>query len=92
LRGIFDLFKNILLQPSRTYFQFYKNGFLNSQVVRIRVKVVFKIIIQLTQLIGAIKTLWINPDDKGVQDSPSNCTRLFSSRKVACAKNLANMI
>jgi hypothetical protein len=27
-----------LLQLSRTYFQFYKKGFLNSQAVRIRVK------------------------------------------------------
>jgi hypothetical protein len=27
LRGIF-IFKNILLQPSRTYFHFYKKGFL----------------------------------------------------------------
>jgi hypothetical protein len=30
-----------LLQPFRTYFHFYKKGFLNSQAVRIRVKVVF---------------------------------------------------
>jgi hypothetical protein len=28
-------------QPSRTYFHFYKKGFLNSQAVRIRVKVFF---------------------------------------------------
>jgi hypothetical protein len=27
-----------LLKPSRTYFHFYKKGFLNSQAVRIRVK------------------------------------------------------
>jgi hypothetical protein len=30
--------KNILLQPSMTYFHFYKKGFLNSKAVRIRVK------------------------------------------------------
>jgi hypothetical protein len=35
----FLFLKNILLQPSRTYFHFYKKGFLNSQAVRIRVKV-----------------------------------------------------
>jgi hypothetical protein len=29
---------NILLQPSRTYFHFYKKGFIKSQAVRIRVK------------------------------------------------------
>jgi hypothetical protein len=34
----FWFLKNILLQPSRTYFHFYKIGFLNSQAVRIRVK------------------------------------------------------
>jgi hypothetical protein len=34
LRGIK---KNILLKTSRTYFHFYKKGFLNSQAVRIRV-------------------------------------------------------
>jgi hypothetical protein len=34
----FWFFKNILLQPSRTYFHFYKKGFLISQAVRIRVK------------------------------------------------------
>jgi hypothetical protein len=33
--------KNIWLQPSRTYFYFYKKGFLNSQAVRIRVKFKF---------------------------------------------------
>jgi hypothetical protein len=31
--------KNILLQPSRNSFHFYKKGFLNSQAVRIRIKV-----------------------------------------------------
>jgi hypothetical protein len=39
LRGIFDFEKNILLQPSRTYFHVNKKGFLNSQAVRIRVNV-----------------------------------------------------
>jgi hypothetical protein len=34
----FLIFKNILLQPSKTYFPFYKKGFLNSPAVRIRVK------------------------------------------------------
>jgi hypothetical protein len=33
----FGFLKNILLQPSRTYFYVYKKGFLNSQAVRIRV-------------------------------------------------------
>jgi hypothetical protein len=33
----FSIVKNILLQPSRTSFNFYKKGFLNSQAVRIRV-------------------------------------------------------
>jgi hypothetical protein len=33
----FFIVKNILLQPSRTYFHFYKKCFLNSQAVRIRV-------------------------------------------------------
>jgi hypothetical protein len=37
LRGIFDFLKNILLKPSRTYFHFYKKGFLDSHAVRIRV-------------------------------------------------------
>jgi hypothetical protein len=31
------IFLNILLQPSWTYFHFYKKGFLNYQAVRIRV-------------------------------------------------------
>jgi hypothetical protein len=34
----FLILQNILLKPSRTYFHFYKTGFLNSQAVRIRVK------------------------------------------------------
>jgi hypothetical protein len=36
---VFLILKNTLLMPPRTYFYFYKKGFLNSQVVRIRVKV-----------------------------------------------------
>jgi hypothetical protein len=35
----FLIFNKYFLQPSRTYFQFYKKGFLNSQAVRIRFKV-----------------------------------------------------
>jgi hypothetical protein len=31
-----------LLQPSKTYFHFYKKDFLNSQAVRIRVKILKK--------------------------------------------------
>jgi hypothetical protein len=31
-----------LLKPSRTYYYFYKKGFLNSQAVRIRVKVTIR--------------------------------------------------
>jgi hypothetical protein len=34
----FLIFKNILLQPFKTYCHFYKKGFLNSQAVRIRVE------------------------------------------------------
>jgi hypothetical protein len=36
----FFIFKKFLFPPSRTYFNFYKKGFLNSQAVRIRVKAV----------------------------------------------------
>jgi hypothetical protein len=32
-----------LLQPSRAYFHFYKKGFLNSQAVRIRVKIILSL-------------------------------------------------
>jgi hypothetical protein len=38
----FLIFKNILLQPSKTYFHFYKKGFLNSQAVRIRVNIPYQ--------------------------------------------------
>jgi hypothetical protein len=34
----FFIFKQYLLHPSRTYFHFYKKGFLNSHAVRIWVK------------------------------------------------------
>jgi hypothetical protein len=34
-----------LLKPSRTYFNFYKRGFLNSQAVRIRAKLPAKYLV-----------------------------------------------